>query len=132
MVKTLLSIFISLALLVGAAVFETFYVGAQFDKFGDALETLEIKVRDESATRGDAEAVREVWETEKKKPALRHSAQRHLLHRLLDGRGGQLHRNEEFRRRTLQNRGAYHHLRANPADLFGIPRKHLIARTKID
>lgn len=66
MVKTLLSIFISLALLVGAAVFETFYVGTQFDKFGDALETLEIKVRDESATRGDAEAVRELWETEKK------------------------------------------------------------------
>ena len=66
MVKTLLSIFISLALLVGAAVFETFYVGAQFDKFGDALEALEIKVRDESATRGDAEAVRELWETEKK------------------------------------------------------------------
>ena len=66
MVKTLLSIFISLALLVGAAVFETFYVGAQFDKFGDALETLEIKVRDESATRGDAEAVRGLWETEKK------------------------------------------------------------------
>ena len=63
MVKTLLSIFISLALLVGAAVFETFYVGAQFDKFGDALEALEIKVRDESATRGDAEAVRELWET---------------------------------------------------------------------
>ena len=66
MVKTLLSIFISLALLVGAAIFETFYVGAQFDKFGDALETLEIKVRDESATRGDAEAVRELWEAEKK------------------------------------------------------------------
>ena len=66
MVKTLLSIFISLALLVGAAVFETFYVGAQFHKFGDALETLEIKVRNESSTRGDAEAVRERWETEKK------------------------------------------------------------------
>lgn len=66
MVKTLLSIFISLALLVGAAVFETFYVGAQFDKFGDALETLEGKVREENATRGDAEAVRELWEAEKK------------------------------------------------------------------
>ena len=64
MVKTLLSIFISLALLVGAAVFETFYVGAQFDKFGTALETLEVKVREESATRGDAEAVRELWERE--------------------------------------------------------------------
>ena len=66
MVKTLISIFISIALLVGAAIFENFYVGAQFDKFGDALETLEGKVRDESATRGDAEAVRELWEAEKK------------------------------------------------------------------
>ena len=66
MVKTLLSIFISLALLVGAAVFENFYVRSQFDKFGDALSSLEDKTREQVATRGDAEVVRELWEEEKK------------------------------------------------------------------
>ena len=66
MVKTLLSIFISLALLVGAAVFENFYVRSQFDKFGDALSFLEDKTREQVATRGDAEVVRELWEEEKK------------------------------------------------------------------
>lgn len=66
MVKTILSILISLSLLVAAAVFESFFVSTQFDKFGDALTSLESKVREENATRTDAEAVRELWENEKK------------------------------------------------------------------
>ncbi len=66
MVKTVLSILISLALLVSAAVFELFYVNEQFDKFEEALSTLELKVREESANREDAEAVKILWEHEKK------------------------------------------------------------------
>ena len=66
MVKTILSILISLGLLIGAAIFENYYVSAQFDKFGDALAELEIKVREERASRTDADAVRELWESEKK------------------------------------------------------------------
>lgn len=66
MVKTVLSILISLALLVSAAVFELFYVNEQFDKFEEALSSLELKVREESANRKDAEAVKILWEHEKK------------------------------------------------------------------
>lgn len=66
MVKTVSSILISLALLVSAAVFELFYVNEQFDKFEEALSSLELKVREESANREDAEAVKILWEHEKK------------------------------------------------------------------
>lgn len=66
MVKTVLSILISLALLVSAAVFELFYVNEQFDKFEEALSSLELKAREESANREDAEAVKILWEHEKK------------------------------------------------------------------
>lgn len=66
MVKTVLSILISLALLVSAAVFELFYVNEQFDKFEEALSSLELKVREESANREDAEVVKILWEHEKK------------------------------------------------------------------
>ena len=66
MVKTIASILISFALLVSAAAFEHFYVGSTFETFGAALETLETKVRNEDATREDAEAVRTLWEADKK------------------------------------------------------------------
>ena len=67
MVKTLLSIAISLALLLAAALFEYFYVGNTFEKFNSALHSLEQKVRAENVTREDAEAVRMLWEADKKK-----------------------------------------------------------------
>ena len=66
MVKTIASILISFALLVSAAAFEHFYVGSTFQKFGAALDALEAKVRAESAAREDAEAVRTLWEADKK------------------------------------------------------------------
>ena len=66
MVKTLLSIFITLGLLIGAAWGEQFFVDRQFDKFEGALQTLDKKVREETAVRGDAESVRALWEGEKK------------------------------------------------------------------
>lgn len=66
MVKTLLSVLISFALLASAAAFEHFYVGSTFEKFGAALDALETKVRAESAAREDAEAVRTLWEADKK------------------------------------------------------------------
>ena len=66
MVKTLLSIFIAVGLLAAAAVFEEIFVSKQFDKFGVALESLDMKVRNETASRSDAETVRTLWEEEKK------------------------------------------------------------------
>ncbi len=66
MVKTLLSILISLLLIAGVAVFETWYVDKTFGEFSAQLETLYEKTEDESATRGDAEAVRVSWNEKKK------------------------------------------------------------------
>ena len=66
MVKTILSVAITLALLIGAAIFEEIFVSREFEKFAGALETLDEKVREESSARGDAESVRTLWEREKK------------------------------------------------------------------
>lgn len=66
MVKAILSILLSLLLIVGAAVFEGWYVKKTFDDFSAQLETLYEKIEEESATRGDAEAVRLSWNDKKK------------------------------------------------------------------
>ena len=66
MVKTFLSIFISLALLLAAALFEHFYISNTFETFDIALNALEDKVREEIASREDAEAVRTLWEADKR------------------------------------------------------------------
>lgn len=66
MVKTILSILLSLLLIVGAAVFETWYVEKTFGEFSEQLESLYEKIEEESATRGDAEAVRISWNDKKK------------------------------------------------------------------
>ena len=66
MVKTIVSMLLSLALLVSAALFEHFYLGGTFEKFDAALVTLECKVREEVASREDAEAVRALWLADKK------------------------------------------------------------------
>ena len=58
MVKTFVSMLLSLALLVSAALFEHFYIGGTFKKIDAALVALECKVREEVASREDAEAVR--------------------------------------------------------------------------
>lgn len=66
MVKTILSILLTLALLIGSVFIEQYFVDRQFDKFETALQTLDEKVRGETAVRGDAESVRILWESEKK------------------------------------------------------------------
>ncbi len=43
MVKSLSAILASLVLLLGAALFEWFYVGDQFDSFKEEVETLALK-----------------------------------------------------------------------------------------
>ena len=66
MVKTFVSMLLSLTLLVAAALFEHFYIGGTFEKFDAALVALECKVREEVASREDAEAVRALWLADKK------------------------------------------------------------------
>ena len=67
MVKTLISIAIGLLLLFGAAIGEHIFVNDRFDTLTQSVETLQTKIRKETATRNDAEAVRALWNSEKKK-----------------------------------------------------------------
>ena len=61
MVKTVLTALVSLALLGGAFAFETVFVERRFDAFAAAVEALDEKVREETATAADAEAVQQFW-----------------------------------------------------------------------
>lgn len=65
MVKTLASIFISLALLLGISFYEIYYVDEEFKEFSEQLETLYEKTENETANRQDAEAVRTSWNKKK-------------------------------------------------------------------
>ncbi|MDE5896651.1 MAG: DUF4363 family protein [Clostridia bacterium] len=65
MVKSLVSIAVTLALLAGLAVFEWLYVDAQFTQFGQELQTLVDKVEAETANGEDAKAVQHSWENRK-------------------------------------------------------------------
>ena len=67
MVKMIVSIAVSLALLAGAAVFETLFIDAQFAQVREALEVLEEKVREENALPADTQAVQKLWENKKEK-----------------------------------------------------------------
>ncbi len=65
MVKSLTSILIAFALLLGAAIFEWFYIDTQFSQFGDELKTLCAKAEEETANAEDAKAVQMSWEDRK-------------------------------------------------------------------
>ena len=65
MVKSLTAIFVSLALLLGAGLFEWFYVEDQFSSFGKEVETLVLKTQAEEANIEDAKAVQVSWERRK-------------------------------------------------------------------
>ena len=65
MVKSLTAILVSVALLVGAALFEWFYVEDQFNSFCEEVETLVLKTDAEEANAEDAKAVQSSWEKRK-------------------------------------------------------------------
>ncbi len=67
MVKSLSAILASLVLLLGAALFEWFYVGDQFASFKEEVETLALKAEAEEANIEDAKAVQSSWERRKEK-----------------------------------------------------------------
>ncbi len=66
MVKTLLSVILTLFLLVGAGVGEHFFVTNRFDKLAAAVDALYQKTQDREATQADADAVNTLWKSEKK------------------------------------------------------------------
>ncbi len=65
MVKSLTAIGISVALLLGLALFEWFYVTGQFSDFRGELESLYTKVEEERASGEDARVVQDRWEDRK-------------------------------------------------------------------
>lgn len=67
MVKSLISIFIALFLLLGAAFFENQFTKNQFEAFQNELQTLYEKTESETATLEDAQAIFHAWESRKNK-----------------------------------------------------------------
>lgn len=66
MVRTLASIFVSLALLLGISAYDIYTVGKTFDTFSQALVALYNKTEDQTATYEDGKAVRTFWKDKKK------------------------------------------------------------------
>ena len=67
MVKSLSAILVSFLLLLGAALFEWFYVDDQFSSFEKEVETLALKTDAEEANIEDAKAVQTSWERRKER-----------------------------------------------------------------
>ena len=65
MVKSLIAIGVSVALLLGLSVFEWSFVRREFSDFGEEVRSLYDKAEAETATIGDARVVQEVWEDRK-------------------------------------------------------------------
>ena len=66
MVKSIISVIVVFALIVGLALFEGFYVSSKFNDFHDALEILYDKIEEETATIDDVYAVQSSWIQKKK------------------------------------------------------------------
>ncbi|MBQ8428393.1 MAG: DUF4363 family protein [Clostridia bacterium] len=67
MIRTIISIFISLALLLGITIGEGVYVQKQFALIEETIQTLYEKTEDGTATHEDGEAVETFWQANKKK-----------------------------------------------------------------
>lgn len=65
MVKTLVSILISFAVIFGISAYEIYSVGKIFDTFSDALIALYEKTEEQTATYEDGKAVRTYWKDKK-------------------------------------------------------------------
>lgn len=67
MVKTLISIFVSLAVLIGLSIFEQRFVHKTFQNFTYAMRALYDKTEDRSVTSDDGKAICLYWEEQKKR-----------------------------------------------------------------
>ena len=65
MIRTIVSIFITLAILVGVSAFELFYVDYTFKSFHEILLTLYDKVESATATHEDGLIVKNYWQNKK-------------------------------------------------------------------
>ncbi len=67
MVKAISYTVTAILICIGLFIFTEYYIGKQFDEFSAALDTLYDKIDDETATREDGIAVRELWADKKSK-----------------------------------------------------------------
>lgn len=67
MVKSIIYTVVAIALCVGFFIWTDYYIDKQFEEVSTALETLYDKIEDNTATREDGYAVREVWNSKKEK-----------------------------------------------------------------
>ena len=65
MVKTITSIVLSFAFILGLSLYEIYYVRNTFSQFHEILDSLYQKTESHTATYGDGTAVRSYWEHEK-------------------------------------------------------------------
>ena len=65
MVKSLIAIATAALLLLGAVLFEWYFLETQFQEFGEELTALYFKAEDETANGEDAKAVQISWESRK-------------------------------------------------------------------
>ena len=66
MVRTIVSILVSFALLLGISAYEIYSVGTTFKTFSEALVSLYNKAEDQTATYEDGVAVRTYWKDKKR------------------------------------------------------------------
>ncbi len=67
MVKAIIYTLTAIALCIGIFIFTEYYIGTQLGEFSAALDTLYAKIDNETATREDGIAVRELWADKKSK-----------------------------------------------------------------
>lgn len=67
MVKAISYTVTAILICIGLFIFTEYYIGKQFDDFSAALDTLYDKIDDETATREDGVAVRELWADKRSK-----------------------------------------------------------------
>lgn len=67
MVKSILYTVAAILLCLGIFIFGEWYLNKQFSEFSDALDTLYVKVRENTASQQDGFAVRALWNDKKSK-----------------------------------------------------------------
>ena len=67
MIRTIVSIFVSLALLLGVTVWESLYIQRNFELIESTIKTLYDKTEEGTATHEDGEAVEVFWQAKKHK-----------------------------------------------------------------
>ena len=67
MVKSIIYTLVAIAICIGTFIFTEWYLNKQFDEFSTALDSLYVKVEEQTATREDGYAVRSLWDDKKSK-----------------------------------------------------------------